>query len=27
VTNVGYILHMSLKKLATALKRSGYIHE
>jgi RNA polymerase sigma-70 factor (ECF subfamily) len=27
VTNVGYILHTSLKKLATALKRSGYIHE
>ena len=27
VTNVGYILHKSLKKLATALKQSGYIHE
>ena len=27
VTNVGYILHMSLKKLAALLKRSGYIHE
>ena len=27
VTNVGYILHKSLKKLAALLKRSGYIHE
>ena len=27
VTNVGYILHKSLKKLATSLKQSGYIHE
>tara|TARA_A100001037_G_C14997787_1_gene565553 strand:+ start:137 stop:676 length:540 start_codon:yes stop_codon:yes gene_type:complete len=27
VTNVGYILHKSLKKLAASLKRSGYIHE
>ena len=27
VTNVGYILHKSLKKLATSLKRSGYINE
>lgn len=27
VTNVGYILHKSLKKLTAALKQSGYIHE